>query len=245
MSGFRFENRRVALREGVRDALGAPVLVLFTGMIGFGAMCRANGLDIWFAMATSFLMFALPGQVVMLEMIITGSSLLAIGLAVSLTSTRFITMAVTLFPQLHEKDRNAKLFASVHMMAMTAWAVSMREFSRIAPQHRLSYFLGLAFPCWLISLPGTALGYVIAGQVSAAVTLGLLFINPLFFLLTFTEVKPWANRLAIVIGCLLGPVFYMLDRDTSLLSTGLVAGSLAYWLDRRFIRRQPKTEVSA
>lgn len=237
MSEHRFESRQAALRQGVRDALGAPVLVLFAGMIGFGAMCRANGLDVWFAAATSLMMFALPGQVVMLEMIITGSSLLAIGLAVSLTSTRFITMAVTLFPQLDEKDRTPKLFASVHMMAMTAWAVSMREFANMAPQFRLSYFLGLAFPCWLISVPGTALGYVIAGQVSAPVTLGLLFINPLFFLLTFTEVKPWANRLAILIGCLLGPVFYALDRDSSLLTTGLVAGTFAYWVDKRFIRR--------
>jgi len=240
-----FASRSAALRQGVRDALGAPVLVLFTGMIGFGAMCRANGLDAWFATATSLLMFALPGQVVMLEMIITGSSLLAIGLAVSLTSTRFITMAVTLFPQLHEKDRNPKLFASVHMMAMTAWAVSMREFSSMAPKYRLNYFLGLAFPCWLIAIPGTSLGYVVAGQVSPAVTLGLLFINPLFFLLTFTEVKPWANRLAIVLGCLMGPVFYVLDRDTSLLSTGLVAGSLAYALDRRFIRRERQPGASA
>lgn len=245
MSETRFASRKQALRQGVRDALGAPVMVLFAGMIGFGAMCRANGLDIWFATATSFFMFALPGQVVMLEMLITGSSLLAIGLAVSLTSTRFITMAVTLFPQLHERDRNPKLFASVHMMAMTAWAVSMREFSRMAPQHRLSYFLGLAFPCWLVSLPGTSLGYVIAGQVSTPVTLGLLFINPLFFLLTFTEVKPWANRLAILIGCLLGPAFYLLDRDTSLLSTGLVAGTAAYWLDRLLIRGRASAKEHA
>ncbi len=237
MSQARFDSRRAAFSQGVRDALGAPVLVLFAGMVGFGAMCRANGLDIWFASFTSLLMFALPGQVVMLEMIITGSSLAAIGLAVSLTSTRFITMAVTLFPQLHERDRNPRLFAAVHIMAMTAWAVSMREFSKMAAQHRLSYFLGLGLPCWLIALPGTAIGYVIAGHVSVPVTLGLLFINPLFFLLTFTEVKPWANRLAILIGCLLGPMFYLLDRDTSLLSTGLVAGTAAYWLDRWFIRR--------
>ncbi len=235
----RFANRREAFWQGIRDALGAPVLVLFAGMVGFGAMGHTHGFDAWMTGLTSLLMFALPGQVVMLEMFISGSSLLAIGFAVTLTSTRFVTMVVTLFPQLHRRDRNPLLYLWVHMLAMTAWAVSMREFPRMSPQHRLNYFIGLALPCWLISPMGTVLGYFVAGWVPAAVTLGLVFINPLFFLLTFTDVKPWANRIAIGLGCILGPVFYVFDADSSLLLTGLVAGSLAYVVDRRWLRPKP------
>jgi predicted branched-subunit amino acid permease len=175
----------------------------------------------------------------MLEMFISGASLLAIGFAVTLTSTRFVTMVVTLFPQLHRRDRNPLLYLWVHMLAMTAWAVSMREFPSIAPKHRLSYFIGLALPCWLISPLGTVLGYFVAGWVPAAVTLGLVFINPLFFLLTFTEVKPWVNRIAIGLGCVFGPVFYVWDADSSLLLTGVVAGSLAYGVERRWLRARP------
>ena len=235
----RFANRREAFWQGIRDALGAPVLVLFAGMVGFGAMGHTHGFDAWMTCLTSLLMFALPGQVVMLEMFISGSSLLAIGFAVTLTSTRFVTMVVTLFPQLHQRDRNPLLYLWVHMLAMTAWAVSMREFPRMSPQHRLNYFIGLALPCWLISPMGTVLGYFVAGWVPAAVTLGLVFINPLFFLLTFTDVKPWANRIAIGLGCILGPVFYVFDADSSLLLTGLVAGTLAYVVDRRWLRPKP------
>jgi predicted branched-subunit amino acid permease len=235
----RFANRREAFWQGIRDALGAPVLVLFAGMVGFGAMGHTHGFDAWMTGLTSLLMFALPGQVVMLEMFISGSSLLAIGFAVTLTSTRFVTMVVTLFPQLHRRDRNPLLYLWVHMLAMTAWAVSMREFPRMSPQHRLNYFIGLALPCWLISPMGTVLGYFVAGWVPAAVTLGLVFINPLFFLLTFTDVKPWANRIAIGLGCILGPVFYVFDADSSLLLTGLVAGTLAYVVDRRWLRPKP------
>ena len=162
----------------------------------------------------------------------------AIALAVTLTSTRFITMTVTLFPQFHEKDRNRGLYASVHLLAMTAWAISMREFNTIESKHRLSYFVGLGLLCWWISIPGTILGYLLAGVVPAAITLGLVFINPLFFLLTFTEVKPWINRIAIGLGFVLGPLFYLLDRDTSLLTTGLVAGTIAYFVDRKFLRKR-------
>jgi predicted branched-subunit amino acid permease len=234
----RFKSRSDAFWSGMRDATGAPAMVLFAGMVGFGAMGRTNGVDGWFTVLSSFLMFALPGQVVLMEMVITGSSVIAIALAVTLTSTRFVTMTVTLFPQLHEKDRNRHLYATVHLLAMTAWAVSMKEFSSIEVKHRLSYFVGLGLLCWLISVPGTILGYILAGFVPAAVTLGLVFINPLFFLLTFTEVKPWINRIAICLGCLLGPFFTMLDRDSSLLTTGVIAGVIAYVIDRKWIRKR-------
>lgn len=236
----RFTDRRHAFWCGVRDAFGAPVLVLFAGMIGFGAIARTHGLDAWLTALTTVFMFALPGQVVMLEMVVSGSAILAIGFAVTLTSTRFVTMVVTLFPQLHRRDRNPLLYVWVHLLAMTAWAVSMREFPRIARQHRLNYFIGLALPCWLISPLGTVLGYYVAGWVPTAITLALVLINPLFFLLTFTEVKPWGNRLAIGLGCVLGPAFYVLDADSSLLLTGLVAGSLAYWADRKWLRPCPE-----
>ena len=213
-------------------------MVLFAGMVGFGAMGRTNGFDLWFTGLSSFLMFALPGQVVLMEMVLSGSSVLTIILAVSLTATRFVTMTVTLFPQLHEKDRNRTLYAAVHLLAMTAWAVSMKAFNEMDPKHRLNYFLGLGLLCWLIALPGTILGYFLAGSVPVPITLGLIFINPLFFMLTFTEINAWINRIAIFLGCLLGPMFYLLDHDSSLLSTGLVAGSIAYLIDRKWIRKR-------
>ncbi len=234
----RFESRTEAFWGGVLKASGAPAMVLFAGMVGFGAMGKTNSLDVWFTTLCSFFMFALPGQVVLLEMIVSGSSLLAIVVAVTLTSTRFITMTVTLFPQMHEQDRNRSLYMTVHLLAMTAWAVSMREFCSIEAKHRLSFFVGLGLLCWLISVPGTILGYLLAGSVPSAITLGLIFINPLFFLLTFTEVKPWINRVAILLGSLLGPIFFELDRDTSLLITGIVAGSVAYLIDRCYLRKK-------
>jgi len=234
----RYKNRSEAFWAGIRDASGAPAMVLFAGMVGFGAMGKSNGMDAWFTTASSFFMFALPGQVVLLEMAITGSSVLAIALAVTLTSSRFITMTATLFPQFHEKDRNHGLYASVHLLAMTAWAISMREFQTIEAKHRLSYFIGLGLLCWVISIPGTALGYLLAGAVPPYITLGLVFINPLFFLLTFAEVKPWVNRIAIGLGFVLGPFFFLLDRDTSLLTTGLVGGTIAYVFDRKVLRKR-------
>jgi predicted branched-subunit amino acid permease len=114
----------------------------------------------------------------------------------------------------------------------------MKEFHSIEVKHRLSYFVGLGLLCWLISIPGTILGFYLAGMVPPAVTLGLVFINPLFFLLTFTEVKPWINRIAILMGSIFGPIFFIVDRDTSLLTAGVIGGTLAYVIDRKFLRKR-------
>ena len=230
-------NRDIVIK-GAKDAFGVPAAILFAGMLGFGAMGQANGLDIWLTSATSFFMFALPGQVVLVEMLVLSASGVTIAVAVTLTATRFFTMCLTLFPQFPEKQRSSFYYLVVHLVAMTAWAVSMRDFPKIKPEERLSYFTGFAFVCWAVSTPATVLGYLVAGQVPSYINLGLVFINPLFFLLTFTEVKPRANRMAILLGGPIGLLSYLWFPDYSLLIAGLFGGTVAYMVDKHFRNRQ-------
>jgi predicted branched-subunit amino acid permease len=230
-------NRDIVIK-GAKDAFGVPAAILFAGMLGFGAMGQANGLDIWLTSATSFFMFALPGQVVLVEMLVLSASGVTIAVAVTLTATRFFTMCLTLFPQFPEKQRTSFYYLVVHFVAMTAWAVSMRDFPKMKPEDRLSYFTGFAFVCWAVSTPATVLGYLVAGQVPSYINLGLVFINPLFFLLTFTEVKPRANRMAILLGGPIGLLSYLWFPDYSLLIAGLFGGTMAYMIDKHFRNRQ-------
>lgn len=224
--------RREIVIQGAKDAFGAPAAVLFAGMVGFGAMGQANGLSIWATSAISFLMYALPGQVVLIEMVVLGASALTIAIAVALTATRFFTMCLTFFPQFEPRSRDWKYYFYVHLMAMTSWAIGMREFPKIERSDRLSYFIGFGLVCWGVSTPGTALGYLLAGQVPSYLNLGLVFINPLFFLLTFVDVKPLANRLAILLGAVGGPLIYLWTPNYTLLISGLVLGTIAYGVDR-------------
>jgi predicted branched-subunit amino acid permease len=230
-------NRDIVIK-GAKDAFGVPAAILFAGMLGFGAMGQANGLDIWLTSATSFFMFALPGQVVLVEMLVLSASGVTIAVAVTLTATRFFTMCLTLFPQFPEKQRSSFYYLVVHLVAMTAWAVSMRDFPKMKPEDRLSYFTGFAFVCWAVSTPATVLGYLVAGQVPSYINLGLVFINPLFFLLTFTEVKPRANRMAILLGGPIGLLSYLWFPDYSLLIAGLFGGTMAYMIDKHFRNRR-------
>ena len=217
----------------MRQAIGAPAGVLFAGYIGFGALCYSLNLSIWTAAGSAFFVYALPGQIVMAEMFGLGATTLLTALAVGLTASRFLPMTLTVLPQLDNEHRAKKsLYAMVHLLAMTSWAVAMRDFSKMKPAFRRPYFIGFSLLCWCTTLPGSALGYLMAGSVPTPIKLALIFLNPLFFLLNFTEVRQNSHRMAIVFGGLIGPLVYLAYPDYSLLAAGLIGGSLAYLIHR-------------
>ncbi len=231
---LQFQSKQEAFRRGMRLAIGAPAGVLFAGYIGFGALCHSLNLSIWTAAGSAFFVYALPGQMVMAEMFALGATTLLTTLAVGLTASRFLPMTLTVLPQFDGEQRGSKsLYAMVHLLAMTSWAVAMRDLPRMEPQYRQAYFWGIGLVCWGVCAPGSVIGYLIADQVPMPLTMALVFLNPLFFMLSFTEVRPTAHRLAILLGSLLGPLSHSILPDYSLLISGLVGGSLAYLLIHR------------
>jgi predicted branched-subunit amino acid permease len=234
VSTLTFQSKQDAFRRGARHAIGAPAGVLFAGYIGFGALCHSLNLSIWTAAGSAFFVYALPGQMVMAEMFALGATTLLTTLAVGLTASRFLPMTLTVLPQLETEHRGSKsLYAMVHLLAMTSWAVAMRDLPKMEAQYRQAYFWGIGLVCWSVCAPGAVIGYLLADQVPMPLTMALVFLNPLFFMLSFTEVKVAAYRLAIIFGSFLGPISHSLVPDYSLLISGLVGGSLAYLLIHR------------
>lgn len=229
--------QRAAFLSGLGDAWGVPAFVLVAGMLGFGALARASGLDIWVASASSWIVWALPGQVVLAEMFAVGAPAFAIFVAVSLTAARFLPMTLTLMPYIPPRQRGIELYPLVHVVSMTTWATMMQRFPSIGEQQRLAYFAGFGLVCWAVSLPATAIGFLLSGQVPQAVTLGLVFLNPLFFFLLFADVKQLVNRLALLMGGILGPLVYLAAPGWSLPICGVAGGTAAFWVGRWWRRR--------
>ena len=207
-------------------------------MIGFGAMGHAVGLSVFQVTMISFFMYALPGQIVFIEMMSMGVSASAIAIAVALTSTRFLTMVLTLFPQIPKEKNEPPRMLSVHLVAMSCWTFCMRDFPKMKSEVRYGYFLGIGLICWLLAVPGTVIGYVVSEYVPIWITWPLLFVNPLFFLLTFTEVVIPLNRVAILVGGIAGAIFYHIFPENALLISGLGIGSLVYLWDYAQRRRR-------
>jgi predicted branched-subunit amino acid permease len=225
---------------GVKSGLLGPAPVLVAGMLGFGAMSHGVGLDPFFSAFVSFSVFALPGQVVFVEMVSVGASASAIAFAVAVTSARFLTMTLTLFPQIPKSLREPPRLITVHLVAMSAWTYCMQEFPKLKPEIRYGYFVGLGTICWLICVPATLIGYWLSDTVPIWITYALLFVNPLFFLMSFTEVPLRVNQLAIVLGGIVGLFLFKFYPENALLISGLGIGTIVYLIDygRRKIRKE-------
>ena len=78
------------MRDGARDAFGVPAAVLGAGFIGYGALAAENGYSVWLTMIATASIWALPGQLILIELYALGASALAIVLAAVVSSARFL-----------------------------------------------------------------------------------------------------------------------------------------------------------
>ena len=225
-----FGSPRLAFRAGARQAFGVPAVVLGASFLGFGALVHQAGLTLWHGLFSTVTAWALPGQIAFLELYTVGASLFLIGMAVALVNARLLPMTITLMPLLRAEGmpRWAYYFAA-YWIAVTAWVAAMRICPHLPPPERLPYFTAMSLTLWSITLGTTAAGFLLAGSVPAYVTLGLVFLNPIYFMLVFAaEVRARPRVLALLLGAVIGPPLYLVTADWSLLITGLVAGSLAF-----------------
>jgi len=230
-----YGSTQAAFRAGLRVSLGVPVLALGASYLGFGALVRESGFSLWQGLFSSATTFALPGQVLLVELYAVGATLAVMAVAVGLSSTRLLPMTMSLLPQLrYEGLPRWRLFLTAHFVAVTGWAMTMRIAPRLPPEERLAFFTGLTLMLWLTVILCTAIGYYLPGALPERVTLSLLFLNPLYFLLIFlADLRQRSRSLALLFGALLGPPLFLVEADWSLLFAGFIGGTAAFLLRRR------------
>ena len=240
-SGGEFRDTRAALRAGCRAGFGAPGAVLGASFIGFGTLARSSGFDLGQSMATSGFIWALPGQIALAELVATGAGLAGLIFAVALTNARLLPMTVTLIPAISDPRWPRRLYYfAAHFIAVTAWTVTMQRYPDIPQERRLPFFIGFGMTLWSISMSGTVAGFFLVGMVPPAVGLGLVFLNPIYFMLMFvTDFRLPARALALAFGAIAGPLLQPLGPDWGLLAAGLLAGSAAFAVEEARRRRGP------
>lgn len=211
-----------------------PSIVLGASYIGFGSLVRESGLGVWLGLFSTLSAWALPGQVALVELHGVGASLVVISLAVALTNARLMPMTITLMPLIHDPAvPRWRYYVYSHFVAVTAWAFSMRRCPEMPRDVRLPYFIGFASVLWAASLIGTAVGFLLADAVPQEITLGLVFLNPIYFMLILaTDLRHRARVLALGLGAVLGPALHTVSHDWGLMLTGLIAGTVAFGADR-------------
>ena len=234
-------NPAAAHARGMRDAIGAPVLVLFASMMGFGSLARESGLDLWMTLATTIGIWGLPGQMVMAEMTAAGAPLFAIAAGVAAANARFLPMTLAITPFLSEwRVSWPKRLLFAQFVTLTPWAMALKLFPGMAHEDRVPYYAGFSAVCLVGASIGTVLGFELAGQLPRPLTLSLVFLSPAFFAMVFADVRHRSGILALVSGAVLGPLMYAVSPDWGIPVTGLLAGSFSFgadaWLRRRATR---------
>ena len=228
-------------RKGVVDAIGVPIFSIFANMVGFSAIAREAGFDISQAMATSALVWGMPGQVAMASLHMAGASALVVFTAVALANMRMLLMVVSGMDLMGLRDAPMafwKKVALMQMLAITSWVHIGQFEGQYSKQGLLSYFIGFAAMVYLFGILGTGLGYYVTEWVSDDVLMVILAITPMYILMMVVNARQLVNRYAGLFGGLLCPLTYPMIGEWGIMLGGIVGGSLVV-LTRRWL--DPKT----
>jgi predicted branched-subunit amino acid permease len=226
--------------EGARQAASGPMFIVALSLISVGSLARDSGAPFGVAVLSTLFVWAGPAQVVYFGALIAHVPPLAIALAVTLSSVRFLPMCLALLPMLRGRATHwvTMVFAS-HFTAMTVWAESMRRILPLPREARLPFYFGFAFACIIATTLSTAAGYILVGAVPKPLAASLLFMTPIYFCATLVRnAQLPLDFLALGCGFFLMPLFsFLCGPDFDLLVLGVCGGSFAWavqhYLDRR------------
>ena len=218
--------------KGLKSLIGArsPAIPLAACFVALGALLKDAGLNIQQSAASSFFTYALPGQLVMAESLLIGASIINIFIAVWLVNFRLYPMTVSLFPLLkHKSQPRWKYYLSCHFLAISSWLIAKDTYKKIDQKYRIDFWMGIGFGTWTTAIVTTLIGFTLADYLNKDIIIGLAIVNPVYFLCMMVgAAKTIQITLSVLLGIILGPVFYYFSPEWSILLGGVVGGTIAY-----------------
>ncbi len=208
----------------------SPAIALGCCFIAIGALLKNLGFNIQESIFSTMLTYALPGSLVMAESLLVGASLLNIFLAVWFVNARLYPMAVSLFPlMMHKNQPKWKYYFSCHFIAVSAWLIMKSNYKSIAKEHRIDYWIGIGSATWSVAVLGTLIGFCFSEFLNKEIMMGLAILNPIYFLCMMVGAsKTIQITLSVLLGAILGPLFYFFSPEWSILLGGVAGGTAAY-----------------
>ena len=218
--------------KGFRSILShdSPAIALGCCFVAIGALLKNLGFNIQESIFSTMLTYALPGSLIMAESLLVGASLLNIFLAVWFVNARLYPMTVSLFPlMMHKSQPKWKYYFSCHFIAVSAWLIMKSNYKKIPKNFRIDYWIGIGSATWSVAVLGTFIGFYISEYLNKDMLIGLAILNPVYFLCMMVgAAKTTQITLSVLLGIILGPVFYYFSPEWSILLGGVVGGTMAY-----------------
>ena len=223
--------------SGVGSALTSVFFLVLAGTyVGIGALAHDYGFSVWWLALSSVIVWASPAQVIAISTLGGGSTLFEAAIAVSLSGVRLFPMVVALLPLVREpipRPPVAPLLLPAHFTSVSMWVESLRLLPGIAREQRLAFCNGLSLAYMGTAVSFGFVGYYLAARVPPLLAGALLFLTPISFLMsTVRNSRQFVDRLAFVLGLIIGPVLAYYDVGLDLLWTGVAGGLLAFVFHR-------------
>jgi len=219
--------------QGLKSVKGldSPAFALGASFIAIGALLKDIGFNLEQSIFSTFLTYALPGSLVMAESFLVGASLINIFLAVWLVNARLYPMTVSLMPLLiHKKQPRWKYYLSCHFIAVSAWLIMKSKYQTIEKKYRIDFWIGIGTGTWFIAITSTIIGFLISDYLNKDMMIGLAIVNPVYFTCMMVgAMKSLQINLSIILGAILGPLFFFVSPEWSVLYGGVLAGTIAYF----------------
>jgi len=212
-------------------SVDSPAIALGCSFLAIGALLKNIGFNFQQSFFSTFFTYALPGQLVMAESFLVGASLINIFIGVWLVNARLFPMAVSMFPLLKSKKQPKwKYYISCHFLAVSSWLIMKKDYRKINLDNRIDFWMGIGTATWSIAIFSTILGYLVSDYLSKDMMIGLAIVNPIyFFCMLLGTMKNIAIGTSVILGTILGPLFYLLSPEWCILYGGVAAGVIAFF----------------
>ena len=208
--------------------------MLVAGYVAFGALAAASDIPFGMAVASTAVLWALPAQIILVEMHSLAAPVLATLLAVMLSSARFLPMTLMLMPEMRDsRHRTWQYYVAAQLLSLSGWTMAVARFPDIPRPQRLSWFYGFTLVLMTVSAASTAAGYLGADRLPPLARLALVFMVPMYYLLILSgSVRERIAAFGLACGAIAGPLAYMATPEWSVPLGGIAGGTVAYFLLR-------------
>ena len=212
-------------------SVDSPAIALGCSFLAIGALLKNIGFNFQQSFFSTFFTYALPGQLVMAESFLVGASLVNIFIGVWLVNARLFPMAVSMFPLLKSKKQPKwKYYVSCHFLAVSSWLIMKKDYRKINLDNRIDFWMGIGTATWSIAIFSTILGYLVSDYLSKDMMIGLAIVNPIyFFCMLLGTMRNIAIGTSVILGTILGPLFYLVSPEWCILYGGVAAGIIAFF----------------
>lgn len=212
--------------------IDSPAIALGACFIAIGSLLKSLGFSIQESIFSTLLTYALPGSLVMAESLMVGASLINIFLAAWLVNARLYPMTVSLMPLLmHESQPKWKYYLSCHFIAVSAWLIMKNNHETVEKKNRIDFWIGIGTATWSVAIIGTIIGFLASDYLNKDMMIGLAIVNPVYFsCMMLGAMKTIQISLSIILGAILGPLFFFISPEWSILFGGFIAGTIAFFV---------------